>query len=254
MSRTTTAIAYLTHQEQSRLDGLEYGAMLLFGVAVVNGYLQKNPKNIEKVKQWMARMLYAATHPSSWPGFATDLRRHLVDSHGVVSAPRHPETLSLLTALPISTCQTNLRRTLEFNTIGPVLGEVSAHRFHMYVYRKDLRNSFKPHFYGKLSTTASGTRITGKFRMHIFVKIFLCVWFGGLVWIATKIAILSFPYQGRSPYTMVIFIAALASCGLLISYGGRTLGSDDKSQMSSFLQHTLRAQPETSIESASKMS
>jgi hypothetical protein len=132
--------------------------------------------------------------------------------------------------------------------VGPVIGSSSGDRFHLYVVRNDFRNSFAPHFYGRLTTATSGTVIEGKFRMHFFVRIFLSIWFTGVIAIGGRIVIFSIQsLVARRPtedtYVGLFYPGVLFLCGLLMVYWCKTLGTDDEAQIVTFLQHTLNAQP-----------
>ncbi len=61
-----------------------------------------------------------------------------------------------------------------------VIGKVSLNRVKLIYATAGMRNSFNPIFVGKFQQNGSGSVLCGTYRMHRFVTVFLCVWFGGL--------------------------------------------------------------------------
>lgn len=61
-----------------------------------------------------------------------------------------------------------------------IIGKVNVNKmtFHLQMCSPNFRNSFAMPFYGKIMETDEGTVIQGKFKLHLFVKVFLMVWFG----------------------------------------------------------------------------
>jgi hypothetical protein len=196
------------------------------------------------------RTLYGFSSPASWWAFAVGARRQLVSIRvgSVTAGLIGRNSVCLYSNGSVSDCRTRLAGSVGFNTVGPVIGSVSGDRFRLYVIRKELRNSFAPIFHGKLTAATCGTVIEGKFRMHFFVRIFLTIWFAGVMAIGGRMASFSVNslLAGRpieDSYVGLIFPTVLLLCGLLIVYWCKTLGTDDEAQIVAFLRGTLNSQP-----------
>ncbi len=243
-------VTYLTSREEGYLHSLQIGAISLFVVAALMDYFQRKPQQIGEIRLAAMRTLYGFFSPASWWAFGVTARRQLasIRIRSVITVLCGRKTICLHSNKTISDCRTRLAGSVGFNTVGPVLGSTSGDRFQLYVVRKDFRNSFAPHFYGKLTAAASGTVIEGKFRMHFFIRIFLSMWFTAVIAIGGRIAIFSIKslVAGRSSedtYIGLLVPGALILCGLLMVYWCKTLGTDDEAQIVTFLQNALNAQP-----------
>jgi hypothetical protein len=243
-------ITYLTEQEQDRLLSLEIGAFSLFLVAALMDHFQRNPRQIGEIHVIAGRAFEDFFEPSAWYAAAKSLRRRLTWARvrSAFAVLVGNKDVRLRSEHTISACRARLVGAVGFNTVGPVLGSVKGDKFHLYVVRRDFRNSFSPHFHGKLSVAPSGTVIEGKFRMHFFVKIFLTIWFTGLIAIGGNVAIMAVGsiVAGRPTANACFglsFVAALLLFGVLLIYWGKVLGSDDESHILGFLQHSLDSRP-----------
>ena len=56
-----------------------------------------------------------------------------------------------------------------------VVASVSGTRVFAHVQRRSVRNSFQPHFRGRLEPTSEGTVLRGRIGMHPFVILFMCI-------------------------------------------------------------------------------
>ena len=75
-----------------------------------------------------------------------------------------------------------LRSTFTPMDKGTVVARVRGDSFRLFAQgTKHVQNSFVPLFYGRVEATTEGARIVGRFRMHLFVRVFMGVWFGGLL-------------------------------------------------------------------------
>ena len=218
--------------------------------AVLIDYFQRKPRQIGEIRATAIRPLYGLFSPASWWAFGVTARRQLasIRMRSVISVLGGRKRICLHSSRTISDCRSRLAGLVGFNTVGPVIGSSSGDRFHLYVVRNDFRNSFAPHFYGRLTTATSGTVIEGKFRMHFFVRIFLSIWFTVVIAIGGRIVIFSIQsLVARRPtedtYVGLFYPGVLFLCGLLMVYWCKTLGTDDEAQIVTFLQHTLNAQP-----------
>jgi len=241
-------VAYLTEREVEHVEFLKIGAFSFFIIAALVGYFQRDPRRLRDIRSTAIRALYGISSPTSWWTFAVTARRKLasVSIRSVVTVLFGQKTICLHTKSTISECRARLDRSVGFNTLGPVLGNTSGDKFHLYVVRKDFRNSFAPHCYGKLKAAASGTIIKGKFGMNFLVRIFLSMWFVGLAAIGGSMAIVSQRalidgQAAENVYVGLFFPCALFLCGLLMVYWGKRIGMDDEAQIVTFLQRTLDA-------------
>jgi hypothetical protein len=243
-------ITYLTKQEEDQLHSLEIGALSLFMMAALIDHFQRNPEHIGQIRMIAARHLYDILDPAAWYRAAARAGQRLTPTsiRSVVRVFAPQKRISLHSEENISDCRSRLVGAVGFNTIGPVLGSIKGNKFRLYLIRKDFRNSFSPHFHGKLSVAPSGTIIEGKFKMHFIVKILLGIWFTGVAAIGGKLAVISVKSiaNGRATgdtYVPLIYAMLLLLCGLLIVYWGKTLGTDDEAQILAFLQHRLNSRP-----------
>jgi hypothetical protein len=241
-------VAYLTEREVEYVELLKIGAFSLIMIAALLGYFQGDPRRLGEIRSTAMRTLYGISSPTSWWTLAVTARRKVVSINirSVVTDLFGRRTICLHTKSTISECRARLDRSVGFNTLGPVLGNTSGDKFHLYVVRKDFRNSFAPHFYGKLKAAASGTAIKGKFGMNFFIRTFLTMWFVGVVAIGGSMAIVSLRalvdgQPTENVYVGLFFPCALFLCGLLMVYWGKRLGNDDEVQIVTFLQRTLDA-------------
>jgi hypothetical protein len=241
-------VAYLTEREVEYVELLKIGAFSLFIIAALIGYFQRDPRRLGEIRSTAMRTLYGISSPTSWWTFAVAARRKFasISIRSVVTVLFGRKIICLQTRNTISECRARLDRSVGLNMLGPVLGNTSGDKFHVYVVRKDFRNSFAPHFYGKLKAAASGTIIKGKFGMNFFIRIFVSMWFVGVVSIGGSKAIVSLRalingQPAENVYVGLFFPCALFLCGLLMVYWGKRLGTDDEAQIVTFLQRTLDA-------------
>jgi hypothetical protein len=243
-------VTYLNEQETNYLRELQIGAFSLFVLGALIGYFQSNPRQIKEVRSAAMRAVYAIFSPASWWASAVGARRHLASIRvgSVTAALAGRKRVWLYCNGSVSDCRTRLTGSVGFNTVGPVIGDVSGNRFHLYVIGKDFRNSFAPQFHGKLTAATSGTVIEGKFRMHFFVRIFLTIWFTGVIVIGGRMASFSINsfLAGRptaNTYVGLFFPPLLLLSGLFMVYWCKTLGTNDEAQIVTFLRNTLSARP-----------
>lgn len=91
------------------------------------------------------------------------------------------------------------------------------------------RNSFLPIITGRVETNGSGTRLTLKIRLHVFVMIFMAIWFGG-VGLFFLASLTSSEDRGDTilfPLGMLLFGYALTMGGYLFeSYRAKEILAD----------------------------
>jgi len=107
---------------------------------------------------------------------------------------------------------------------GTVFAKVRGSRFRLFAQgRKYVQNSFVPLFYGRVEESDGTTRIIGGFRMHLFARVFLFVWFGGLAIMAVIFPIVAFSGDfnvGEPPLIFVIGPLPMMLFGVgLVSFG-----------------------------------
>ncbi len=91
--------------------------------------------------------------------------------------PRTP--LRLSSPLPVDQAAQALRAASargNLTATGTVVGQVRGERVHLY-HRAPMRNSFKPHFRGRLYATAQGCELRGRFALPGLVLAFSAFWF-----------------------------------------------------------------------------
>jgi len=99
------------------------------------------------------------------------------------------------------------------------------------------RNSFQSIFYGEFVEESKGTRIEGYFSMHILVKIFMGIWFGGV----TLMGVIEFtavPSVGIIGYILMLVF------GIFIIIGGKYMGKKQEKEIVEFIEKTLEAKIE----------
>lgn len=123
-----------------------------------------------------------------------------------------------------------LRSTFTPMDKGTVVAKVWGDRFRLFAQGpKYVQNSFVSFFYGRVEATTEGARIVGRFRMHLFVRVFMGVWFGGLTIMA--IVFPAVTLFGRAsadkppfifivgPLLMILFGIGLLSLGRWVARG-----------------------------------
>lgn len=105
-----------------------------------------------------------------------------------------------------------------------VIGKVSDSGVRLRRYQPFWRNNFAPVLVGQLENGIQGSAIVGVFRMTIFVRMFMCVWFGGV----SLIFLTSLWVRLQSPGDPIVLVVSL----LMIAggYGVLLLGQSDWDQ------------------------
>jgi hypothetical protein len=244
-------VVYLTAKEEGNLQYLQIGAFVIFGIAALIGYHSEHPKQLGEIRNELWAFSYSLSTATGWSAVGCAIRKEgtsITESiRGIFSGP---DKIDLYSDKSIDNCRTELEKNVYLNAMN-LSGDVNGNRIHLYMVRKDLRNSFAPHFYGKLQGRASGTMIKGRFTLARFVMAFLGVWFGGIgvVTITVSPSAIEALVTGRhlvpNPLLGAFFPPLLFVCGLLMLHWGNRLGANDKAQILNFLQHTLNARQKT---------
>jgi len=122
-----------------------------------------------------------------------------------------------------------------------ILGRIREASFRLQK-RRYYRNSFAPFFYGQFAPADSGTLITGEFRMHPFVRVFMAFWFSFLaVFVITALVL---PSRGQQESAggrafILLIAGAFAVFGVGLMKFGQWLGNSKQNAIAAFLKKTL---------------
>jgi len=154
-------VVYLNTREEDSLNSLQIGAFSFFVIAALINYFRRNPQEIGEIHSTAIRTLYGLFSPTGWWAFAVIVRRRAssIKIRSAVTTLFGRKRIRLRSTQSLPDCRTRLDGAVGFNTVGPVIGSTTGDRFHLFVVRKDFRNSFAPHFYGKLIPAGFGTVI-----------------------------------------------------------------------------------------------
>ena len=122
-----------------------------------------------------------------------------------------------------------------------VLGRIRGMSFRLQK-RRYYRNSFAPFFYGQFASADGGTIITGEFKMHPFVRVFMAFWFSFLA--VFVLAALLLPSRGQPEAAggrafMLLVAGVLAAFGVGLTKFGQWLGYGEQQAITAFLKKTL---------------
>jgi len=244
-------VVYLNSKEQDNLYYLGFGAFILFGIGALTGYHASHPKRLGEINSKVLAFVYSLFTIAGWSAAGRGLRQEaksIAESVGGILTGT--DTIGLRSDNLVDNCRTELEKQVCLNALN-ISGDVSGNKIHLYMVRKELRNSFAPHFYGKLQARPSGTIVRGRFTLARFVMAFLGVWFGGIgvvtiiispsaiKTLVTAGSLVPSPFLGAfSPPLLFVFC-------LLILHWGYRLGRNDKAHIPEFLQPTLNARQES---------
>ena len=131
---------------------------------------------------------------------------------------------------------------------GTVVAKLRGDRFRLYAHGpKYVHNSFVPFLYGRLEATNEGSRIVGRFRMHPYVRVFMSVWFGGLVAMSVFVPVLALAGRfnnGRPPFIAMVAPLMFILFGVGLLAFGRWIARGQVSRLLQFLREDLEATPE----------
>jgi hypothetical protein len=112
-----------------------------------------------------------------------------------------------------------------------LIGTVTEEKVRLLWVMGQTRNSFNPIFTGRFKSTNGGSILEGSYSIHWFVKIFLCLWFGGLaagVSIATIVVLKGHGFKvfssahGIGLLIFLVFAGLMAAGGIgLVAFGKR---------------------------------
>jgi hypothetical protein len=173
--------------------------------------------------------------------------------------------MTIKTPLGLEACRSRLQETTKpdslrsiFSDSGTILCSFSGDRFRLR-QKKWYNNSFEPLFYGRLTPNPGGTEVTGDFRMRLFVKVFMAVWFGMLTLFLVEFVIKSIQQRDSAPsFLALLSVPLMAAFGVGLVAVGKRLGKSQQEAMIQFLDETFSSNvptiaPRPSLASQSKM-
>jgi hypothetical protein len=141
-----------------------------------------------------------------------------------------------------------LRSTFTPMDKGTVVAKVRGGRFRLFAQGPQyVQNSFVPLFYGRVEATTEGARIVGRFRMHLFVRVFMGVWFGGLTIMAIvfpAVALFGHASAGKPPFIFMVGPLLMILFGIGLVSFGRWIARGQVARLDEFLRTDLDARPE----------
>ncbi len=240
-------VVYLSEQDEHQLHLLELAPFYLFVTGMVLAYVQRQQLTPKQIRSSALNFLYAIFAPTNWLGSLSRLRQSIArTSKGnetktdIADSASRRDAISLYTAKNISECQRTVR-SVGYSAFGVILASFDGYKFRLCV-RRDYRNSFAPQFRGRLIPQTTGTRVEGRFGMDPFVKIFLAVWFagvvtiGGLIFVSSIGQALSGYVSGNSHTNIGIIVPPiLLAFGVLLVRFGKRLGRGEETYILSWL-------------------
>ena len=133
----------------------------------------------------------------------------------------------------------------------PVIGRVTESSLRL---RKRIayRNSFQRFLTATMRPESGGTVITGKVAMHPFVRVFMTVWFGGVILIGGALFVSSIGSvlsssgsQAHNAWLGLIILPAMIVFGYALVRLGGYLARDETGFLTDFLIRTLDAREQS---------
>ncbi|MBL4938582.1 hypothetical protein JK636_23030 [Clostridium sp. YIM B02515] len=159
---------------------------------------------------------------------------------------------SYYTELDIEECKKSINEIVKENgfPISGIRGKVDFEKDKFNLLRTDsnYRNSFSRIFYGEFMKKENGTIIQGSFSMSAFVKVFITIWFSGVISIGGLIFLVSFSdvflgtsFSEGSPVLGMIIPFILLIFGILIVKLGIRLSKNAEEYILELIKRTLNA-------------
>ncbi len=119
------------------------------------------------------------------------------------------------------------------------VGTVKQNRVSLYRVIPMVQNSFKPVFRGRFVERDGKVILTGRFSMHLLVKIFMTIWFGGVIFgclgaIATEIAK---PNPAQAPFQLIPF--GMLAAAIAMIRVGKWFARNDEAWLSNVISRAL---------------
>jgi hypothetical protein len=102
------------------------------------------------------------------------------------------------------------------------------------------RNSFKPLFVGRFEVRGEAVYLTGRFTLHLFVKAFMTVWFGGVLALGVTLGAKAITTQGGNWLPILAALGMFAAGVTLVGFG-MWLARNDAGWLSKVIQTALDA-------------
>lgn len=160
---------------------------------------------------------------------------------------------SYYTKLDIEECKKRINEAVRGNrfSMGEMRGKVNSekNKFYLLKTKAYYSNSFSRIFYGELIKKENGTIIQGSFCRHIIVKLFMTIWFGGVIFVGGIMFLVCFSnvFLGTSngdgnsvlgliiPPIMFIF-------GILLVKSGVWFSINEEKYVLEFIRKTLKGE------------
>jgi len=121
-------------------------------------------------------------------------------------------------------------------------------KFYLLKTKANYINSFSRIFYGKLIKKEHGTIIQGGFSVHIFVKIFMVIWFGGIISLGGFMFLVCFSniflgtsYGEGNSVLGLILLSIMIIFGTLRVKSGTLFGKNEEKYVLEFIKKTLNS-------------
>jgi hypothetical protein len=131
------------------------------------------------------------------------------------------------------------RRWALFSTTEVAAGAVSSSRVSLQRVIPMVGNSFKPYFIGKFERRADKVVLVGRFTMHPFVKVFMAIWMGFVVFATLASGVAATQSHRAAP--MPLFGLGMLLCGVLLVRFGAWLSRNDSAWLSDVIRRTLNS-------------
>jgi len=163
------------------------------------------------------------------------------------------EQLRIYSPLPPDECARRISAAIDperssfFSRVGsrPIVGRVDSSSIRL---RKRINygNSFQTFLTATVRAHDAGTVIQGEFAMHPLTRIFMPVWFGGVLFVGGASYMISVfskvthpsPHQEAS-WPLLLISAGMLVCGYLVLQFGRYLARYEAAFITEFLRSTL---------------
>lgn len=236
-------VVYLSERDEHQLNLLQGAAFWLFMVVVVLDYVQREQLTPSQIHGYLLTACYWVCSSSSWLASLRQLRQRNAEFRNNYATSRlgdykkRGNRITFRTLKSISECQ-KLVRSAGYSAFGIVLESFDGQNFTLSV-RRNYRNSFAPLCTGKLTPQITGTLIDIRFGMRSSVKLFLAVWFVGIV--AAGVVILSNMLFGNAVHATagIVVPSFLLGFGIVLVRLGNRLGHDEEAYVLGWLERSF---------------
>jgi hypothetical protein len=118
-----------------------------------------------------------------------------------------------------------------------IYGRARRGRVKLHHKQRDVRNSFVPVFYGRIESQGVGSRVVGRFRMHLFTRVFAACWVG----------MITLPIvDGLTDGGGLVMVLMLAFFAVMATWARFGLGSASVLETVEYIRRTVDGEIETS--------